>query len=298
MTTIGTRHALITGGAAGIGRLVAERMAGMGAQITLWDIDQAALDEAVAALRAGGAYARGYVCDVSARDDVAAAAARVRDEAGPVDILVNNAGIVNGRYLLDLTDESIERTFRINVLGLFWVTRAFLGGMIERGSGHVVTVASAAGLIGSRKETDYAASKFAAVGFNEALRMELHRLAPGVRTTVVCPYYIDTGMFAGVKTRFPLLLPILKQEKVADRIVRAVQFNRAQVQMPWMVRTLPAMRLLPVPAFDLLSDFFGVNACMDDFTGRCAAPERIQTPVTAIGPAPEPVAVPVMATAD
>lgn len=268
MTTIGTRHALITGGACGIGRLVAERLAGMGAQVTVWDLDEAAIDVAVQDIRSRGGQARGYVCDVSDPGAVAGTASRVLDEAGPVDILVNNAGVVSGRYLLELTDDQIERTFKVNVLALFWVTRAFLPTIMERGFGHIVTVASAAGLIGSRKETDYAASKHAAVGFNESLRMELRTLAPGVKTTVVCPYYVDTGMFEGVRTRFPLLLPILKQEKVAGRIVRAIQFDRAQVLMPWMVRTLPALRLLPVPAFDMLADFFGVNACMDDFVGR------------------------------
>jgi len=270
MTTISTRHALITGGACGIGRLVARRMAAMGAEITLWDLDAAALDATVAELQASGGRAHGHVCDVSDREAVADVAARVLEETGPVDILMNNAGVVSGAYLLDLTDEQIERTFKVNVMSMYWTTRAFLPAMIERRSGHIVTVASAAGLIGTRKETDYAASKFAAVGFNESLRMELRLLAPGVKTTVFCPYYIDTGMFAGVRTRFPLLLPILKQEKAADRIVRAVQMNRAQVLMPWMVRTLPAMRLLPVPAFDALADFFGVNACMDDFVGRRA----------------------------
>ena len=99
--------------------------------------------------------------------------------------------------------------------------------MVARGSGHIVTVASAAGLIGSPRETDYAASKFAAVGFNEALRMELKRSAPGVKTTVVRPFYVDTGMFAGVKTRFPLLLPILKEDDVTERILRAVQHDTA-----------------------------------------------------------------------
>ena len=99
--------------------------------------------------------------------------------------------------------------------------------MKARGSGHIVTVASAAGLIGTARETDYAASKFAAVGFDEALRQELRRSAPGVRTTVVCPYYIDTGMFKGVKTRFPLLLPVLKEQEVADRVLKAVRRNQA-----------------------------------------------------------------------
>jgi len=199
---------------------------------------------------------------------VYARADEVRATAGPVDILVNNAGIVSGKPLLELTDERIELTFKVNALALFWTTKAFLPGMIERGSGHVVNVASAAGLIGSPRETDYAASKFAAVGFNEALRLELKRSAPGIRTTVVCPFYIDTGMFAGVKTRFPLLLPILKEADVTERILRGIQHDHPQVLMPFMVRTLPAMRLLPVWAFDRLADFFGVTVAMDEFTGR------------------------------
>lgn len=268
MTTISTRHAVVTGGASGIGRLVAARMAALGASVTLLDVDAAGLRRTESALCAAGGSARGVVCDVGDREMVSEVAADIARETGPVDILVNNAGVVSGRLLLDLSDEQIERTFRVNTLALFWTTRAFLPAMMERGFGHVVTVASAAGLIGSRRETDYAASKHAAVGFNEALRMELRRLAPGVRTTVVCPYYVDTGMFAGVRTRFPLLLPILKEEQVAERIVRAVQLNRPKVEMPLLVRTLPLMRLLPVPAFDRVADLLGINACMDEFCGR------------------------------
>jgi all-trans-retinol dehydrogenase (NAD+) len=192
----------------------------------------------------------------------------VRAAAGDVDVLVNNAGIVSGRPLLELPDERIEKTFAVNTLALFWTTKAFLPAMKTRGSGHIVTVASAAGLIGTARETDYAASKFAAVGFNEALRQELRRSGSGVRTTVVCPYYIDTGMFKGVKTRFPLLLPVLKEQDVADRVLKAIQRDQPQVQMPFMVSTLPAMRLLPVWAFDQLTDFFGLNNAMDAFTGR------------------------------
>ena len=176
--------------------------------------------------------------------------------------------MVYGRALLELTPEQIERTLRVNVLALFWVTRAFLPDMMARGSGHVVTVASAAGLMGVPRQTDYAASKHAAVGFDESLRLELRRAAPGVVTTVVCPFYIDTGMFAGVQTRFPWLLPILKEDKAADAIVRGIQLNRRQVIMPLMVRSLPLMRLLPVAAFDRLADFFGITASMDEFVGR------------------------------
>ena len=173
---------------------------------------------------------------MSDREQVYARADEVRAAAGDVDVLVNNAGIVSGRPLLELSDERIERTFAVNTLALFWTTKAFLPAMKARGSGHIVTVASAAGLIGTARETDYAASKFAAVGFNEALRQELRRSGSGVRTTVVCPYYIDTGMFKGVKTRFPLLLPVLKEQDVADRVLKAIQRDQPQVQMPFMVQ--------------------------------------------------------------
>ncbi len=140
--------------------------------------------------------------------------------------------------------------------------------MVEQGSGHIVTVASAAGLIGTPRQTDYAASKHAAVGFTEALRFELKRSTPGVRVTVVCPFYTDTGMFEGVKTRFPLLLPILRTDDVVKAIINAIEMNKPKVLMPFMVRTVPAMRLLPLPVFDRVAEFFGVTGAMDEFTGR------------------------------
>jgi all-trans-retinol dehydrogenase (NAD+) len=269
VTTIGNKHVLITGAASGIGRLLALSCAGLGATVTIWDLDAAGGEAAAAEATAlGPGRALAFACDVSDRAQVYARAEEVRAQAGPVDILINNAGVVSGRELLELDDERIERTFAVNALAPFWVTKAFLPAMVAGGSGHVVTVASAAGLMGSPRMTDYSASKFAAVGFNEALRLELKRSAPGVRTTIVCPFYIDTGMFEGVKTRFPLLLPILREDDVVRRILKAVQHDRPQVIMPWMVSTLPAMRLLPVGAFDRLAGFFGITVAMDDFTGR------------------------------
>jgi len=269
VTTINNKHVLITGGASGIGRRLVLRCAEMGAAVSILDLDKAGAKAGAAEAAARGAGpVRAFTCDVGDRERVSACAAHVLATQGPVDILVNNAGVVSGRPLLELSDEHIERTFRVNTLALFWTTKAFLPAMVARGSGHLVTVASAAGLIGSPRETDYAASKFAAVGFNEALRLELKRSAPGVKTTVVRPFYIDTGMFTGVKTRFPLLLPILREGDVTERILRAIQHDTAQVDMPWMVRTLPLMRLLPVWAFDGLAEFFGITAAMDEFTGR------------------------------
>jgi all-trans-retinol dehydrogenase (NAD+) len=106
------------------------------------------------------------------------------------------------------------------------------------------------------------------VGFDEALRLELKRQKINVRTTVVCPYYIDTGMFEGVKTRFPFLLPILKPEYVVNRIIKAIRRNRRRLIMPRFVTVSYLVRILPVPVFDALISFFGINKTMDEFEGR------------------------------
>lgn len=123
-------------------------------------------------------------------------------------------------------------------------TKNFLRAMMARDSGHVVTVSSVAGLLGTHLCTDYSASKFAAVGFHESLFTELRVAgARGVHCTLVCPYYIDTGMFAGVR---PSLLPMLRPSEVAERVVRAIERPEVLVVMPAAVRfLLPLKNWLP-----------------------------------------------------
>ena len=270
MGDIAGRHALVTGGASGIGRAMARKLAARGARVTVWDINPTGLEAAVAELQAipGCQGAQGFVCDVADRAQVYARAAEATAAAGPVDILINNAGIVSGKDFLELPDEKIEATFDINVLSLFWTGKAFLPSMIARNSGHIVTIASASGLIGVARLADYAASKWAAIGFDESLRAELRKVAPRVMTTVICPYYINTGMFRGVRSRFPVLLPILEEDDVAQRVVHAIQTSRRRLIMPWLVHLLPVIRFLPVGLFDRVANFLGVNTSMDEFVGR------------------------------
>ena len=269
MSEIAGKHILITGAASGIGRLVGLKMAALGGRVTGLDINAERLEQTVAKLKqVGREPAHGFVCNVAKRDEVYRIAAETQAAAGPVDILINNAGVVTGKRFLDLPDEKIEATFAVNTLSLFWVTKAFLPAMIERNRGHVVTIASAAGIIGVAKLADYSASKFAAVGFDESLRVELRQLAPGVQTIVVCPFFIDTGMFKGVRTRFSFLLPILKEDYVASRIVQSIKYNQRRLIMPRMVYAVAPMRLFPVGLFDWVASFLGVNASMDDFVGR------------------------------
>jgi all-trans-retinol dehydrogenase (NAD+) len=255
---------LITGGGSGLGRRMALLAARRGARVLIWDLAADGGRNVRDEIRAGGGTAESQTVNIADQEAVKAAAA----EAGPVDVLINNAGVVSGHLLLDAADEDIERTFNVNVLALYWVTRAFLPGMTSRGRGTVVTVASAAGLVGVARQTDYSASKFAAFGFNESLRADLRSGGSGVKTLVVCPYYIDTGMFDGVRTRFPLLLPILREEEVAAKILDGIEAGREKLVLPPLVNLVPAARILPVAAFDRLMDFLGINRTMDHFTGR------------------------------
>ncbi|MGD8378619.1 MAG: SDR family oxidoreductase [Gammaproteobacteria bacterium] len=266
MTQLAGKRALITGAASGLGRLLAQRLATSGCRLVLWDLNEASLAQLAGEL-GDLTEVDTATCDVSDAEMVNVSA-RQALECGPVDILINNAGIVTGRRLLEADEAGIRRTLSVNTLSLFWTTRAFLPGMIANGGGHVVTIASAGGLVGTARLTDYCASKFAAVGFDEALRLELESEGHPVRTTVVCPYYLDTGMFRGVRTRFSWLLPIQRPEPVADRIVAAIRRNRRRLITPRFVYSAFLTRLLPVPVFDWLMDFFGVSHSMDRFTGR------------------------------
>ena len=268
MTQLKDAHVLITGAASGLGRLLALEAAARGARVGLLDRDAAGLARVKEELDQRGARAALFPCDLRDREAIRRALAEAEATLGGVDVLVNNAGVVSGKPLLEASDEAIELTFQVNTLALFWTSRAVLPGMISRGRGHIVTLASAGGLVGTTRLVDYCASKFAAVGFDDALRAELRRLDSPVRTTVVCPFYIDTGMFAGVKTRLPWLLPILRPEDVARRVVRALERDRARLLLPWAVHLVNPLRLLPVAGFDALMRLLGVSASMDDFRGR------------------------------
>jgi all-trans-retinol dehydrogenase (NAD+) len=267
MTAIRDANVLITGAASGIGRLLAEKLSDRGARVILWDIDPHGLRELASSLKQLEREAIVYRVDVSDRQAVAKAAEHVLTAHGPVDLLINNAGIVSGQPILDASDEQIERTFGVNILAHFWTVRAFLPAMIKRDRGHIATVASAGGLVAAPRLSDYSATKFAAVGFDEALRLELAKQGSAVKTTLVCPFYVGTEMFQGVTTRFPWLLPILEPEYVADRIIAAIEQDRRRLILPRFAYVNFPLRLLPVAWFDALIDFFGISRSMDEFRG-------------------------------
>jgi all-trans-retinol dehydrogenase (NAD+) len=146
--------------------------------------------------------------------------------------------------------------------------KAFLPDMVRANSGYIVTIASAGGIVGSAGLVDYTASKFAAFGFDEALRAELKKQKLNIHTAVVCPYFMKGDMFEGVKTRFSFLLPILNAEQVSERIVNTIARKKRRLIMPPLVYATWPLRLLPVAIFDKAATFLGINDAMDQFRGR------------------------------
>ncbi|WKX89118.1 hypothetical protein Q1695_008625 [Nippostrongylus brasiliensis] len=188
------------------------------------------MNENIAPLSKGS---RAYTVDLSKREQIYATAAKVKADVGKVDILINNAGVVTGKKIFECPDELMELTMAVNTHALFYTTKAFVPAMIEANHGHVVTIASIAGKVGVSGLVDYCASKHGAIGFHESLTAELDALGKdGVKTTVVCPYYIDTGMFHGVETKSPTLLPVLQPDYVVDCILEAVLTEKELISIP------------------------------------------------------------------
>lgn len=269
MTKITNRTVLITGGASGIGKLLAQRCIEEKAyQIILWDINEAKLSETQAEFEREGHSVATYVVDVADLEDIQQTAEMVMSQYGTVDILFNNAGIVVGKPFAEHTHRDISKTLDINVSGVMHIALEFLGGMIKQREGHIINIASAAGLIANPNMSVYAASKWAVIGWSESLRLEMERDDTGVHITTVMPSYINTGMFDGVKS--PMLTPIMEPEFIVDKIIKGVKNNEIILQEPFMVKSLPLLRgVLPTRAFDFVAGkLFGVYKTMDKFVGK------------------------------
>ncbi|XP_051562958.1 retinol dehydrogenase 10-A isoform X1 [Myxocyprinus asiaticus] len=224
---------LITGSGGALGRLFALEFTKYGAEVVLWDINGETNEETAKLVKEQGGKAHAYTVDVTNREMVYSTADQVRKDVGrDVTYLVNNAGVVAGERILDCPDTMVERTLKVNCHALFWTVKAFLPQMKANNHGHIITIASVLGLFSTACVEDYCASKFAAVGFHESLAHELltEEDVDGVKTTLVCPYVVDTGMFEGCRIRYFFLLyinyihltftlPFLNVEKNAEQVI-------------------------------------------------------------------------------
>ena len=266
-------NVLITGGASGIGKIMGRMALEKGAKcFIIWDINLVGIEATRKELSKYG-NVKGYVVDVSNNEIVNIAYRKTVEDCGDIDILINCAGIITSNKTFDQqTPDEIVKTMNINTIAPMFVARAMLPDMLKRNRGHVCTIASAGGMISNPKMSVYAASKWGVIGWSDSVRIELQEMKSDVHFTTVAPYYINTGMFDGVKSR---IIPILKPEYVAKRVIRAIERNKAFRGIPFgfhFIRFWQA--ILPTRVFDFFfGQVFGIYHTMDQFTGRKSAKE-------------------------
>ncbi|MFI1460428.1 SDR family NAD(P)-dependent oxidoreductase [Nocardia carnea] len=272
LDTVAGKKVLITGAAMGLGKLFAEQAVREGAAaVVLWDVNETALRATAAELTAASGAIHSYTVDISDRNAVAAAAESVRVDVGDIDVLVNNAGIVRGNtYFWETKDrDDIDRTMAINALAPMYVTLEFLPAMVAgTAEARVLTIASSAGLVHNPRMSVYAASKWAALGWSDSVRIELGQAGHDhVKVTTFCPTYINTGMFEGA-TGF-WFTPILDQHKVVATAWAEMKKGTPVVIMPWTSRLNKVLSgVLPLKLRDLFLNTVGVYHSMDKFKGR------------------------------
>lgn len=190
------KTALITGGAAGIGRETAALFAQEGARVIIADYNKQQGEEAIQALLQKGADAHFIEVDVSDSGSVTKMAAEALARYGAVDVLINNAGITQDRTLAKMTEEEWHRVIQVNLNGVFYCTKALIHSMIERGSGKIISTASIVGVHGNIGQTNYAATKAGIIGMTKTWAKELG--PKGIQANAVAPGFIETGMVANM----------------------------------------------------------------------------------------------------
>ncbi|AIG75870.1 Hypothetical protein AJAP_14970 [Amycolatopsis japonica] len=253
-------HVAITGAGQGIGRATAERMAALGARVSIGDLDLEAAKRTAADI--GGTA---HHLDVADPASFAAFLGEAEQANGPLAVLVNNAGIMPNGGFLDLSDALNRATMEVNVFGVVHGMRLALPGMLERGRGHIVNVASLAGKFPVKGLAIYNASKFAVVGLTAATRLEY---APhGVSVSAVLPSAVDTALASGLDMR---PIPKVKPERIADAVVDSVRTRAAEIAVPGYVGALATLAAVtPEPALNAFR-----RLMRDDRALRPDSPER------------------------
>lgn len=260
------KKVLITGGASGIGKIMARLMLERKATVIIWDISKVNLDEAVEAFSTfENIYA--YKVDVANSDEIQKTADIVKKEVGTIDVLINNAGIIIGKYFHKHSAEDIVKTMDINANAPMLVTKAFLPEMLAQNSGHICNIASSGGLLSNPKMSVYVASKWSVIGWSDSLRIEMKQLKKNIHITTIMPYYINTGMFDGVKSKIPILDP----EAAALTIVKAIEKNKRMVSIPGYIYRITRLgqAVMSINLFDWFAGrVLGIYHTMDQFKGR------------------------------
>ena len=257
--------ALVTGGSSGIGLALARRLAAQGVRVWLLARRRKVLEAALASLEGAAGKCGMVVADVADWRQVQAAAIRVESEAGLPDLVINSAGVTHPGYVQDIPLDVFRQMMEINYLGTVHTVKALLPGMIARGSGHIVNIASAAAFLGIFGYTAYGASKYAVRGFSDTLRAEVKPL--GLRVSIAFPPDTDTPQLA-YENRFKPpetralagKAGVLSADRVADEILRGVRRGRYVILPGFQNKVLYRLSSLLGNAIFPLMDWMVTNA--------------------------------------
>jgi len=273
MKDLKNKKILITGGARGIGKQIALEFARQGADIIICDSDKSFFNESefkknIKEIENIGVSCYGFYLDVTKYDDVVQERKSILDLVGKVDVLVNNAGVVFGGKFLEVPIEKHRLTYDVNTCGIINMLHVFLQDLIDQPTAHIVNISSASGFVPLPGGSTYASSKAAVISLSESLNAELKKEENvHVGMTIVCPGYVKTGMFDGAKE--PILVPMLTPEKLAKKIVKAVQKNKRFVLEPTFIKFLPFIKgVFPQFVLDFFGYAMGVNRSMDLWKGH------------------------------
>lgn len=238
MTAVQGKTVYVTGASSGIGQEIAYEAARKGAILILSARREERLKEVKATCeKLSGKPALAFPLDVSDPDAIEKTVKQIYQTVGSIDVLINNAGLGYTEEFLSFDMVKAETIFRVNVLGLMYMTQLVALKMAEIEEGHIINVASIAGKIATPKTAVYSASKFAVIGFSNALRLELKPL--NIKVTTVNPGPVDTPFFDAfdpdgeyVESIKPL---VLTSEKVAKKTVRAIGTNKREINMPLLL---------------------------------------------------------------
>lgn len=268
MSRIKGKTILITGGASGLGLSLGKLFLNENCRnLVIWDINDSKLKTLSEEFKSQGLPVTTYCVDVTHTKSVISTFQEMKSQNLEIDILINNAGIIVGKKFIDHSHEDIDRTMNLNSAALMHIAKIALKNMIQQKHGHIVNIASAAGMVSNPLMSVYCASKWAVIGWSDSLRLELESSYPDIKVTTVTPYYIDTGMFEGVSSPW---IPILHTDRVASQIIKGIKKDQLFVRMPFLINFLPlAKGLLPQRLFDyIVGDLLGVYKSMRTFKSK------------------------------
>ena len=224
MESLAGKVALVTGAGKGIGRAVALALAQEGVQVGLLARSEEQLQAVAAKIKALGGKTTVVAADITDRAAVEAAAARIEQELGPIDILINNAGIGTFGKFLDFAPTEWERIIQVNLMGVYYATRAVLPQMIARETGDIINISSTAGQRGAAGTSAYSASKFAVMGLTESLMQEVRK--HNIRVSALTPSTIATELAVSNKLTDGNPDKVAQPEDLAELIIAQLKLNR------------------------------------------------------------------------